>query len=95
MRDSKTKIIDFWFEETKPAQWFMKNPDFDAQISDRFMGDYDLAMKGIYDSWQDDAPGCLALCILLDQFPRNMFRGTARMFEADEKVLKVSPLQKH
>lgn len=87
MRDTKSEILKFWFEETKPAQWFQKNEDFDNEIRTRFLGDYEMAIKGIYDGWQDDATGSLALIIMLDQFPRNMFRGTARMFASDDKAL--------
>lgn len=87
MKDTKTDILEFWFSETKPAQWFLKNPDFDQTIRDRFSGDYDLGAAGIFDGWQDEAEGCLALCILLDQFPRNMFRDAPRAFATDHKSL--------
>jgi len=90
MRDAKGEILKFWFEETKPAQWFQKNPDFDNDIRARFMGDYTMAMADIYDGWMDDAKGCLALIILLDQFPRNMFRGSPDMFASDNKALKIA-----
>ncbi|MBU6235995.1 MAG: DUF924 family protein [Alphaproteobacteria bacterium] len=97
MRDSKNDILRFWFEEVKPQQWFQANPAFDADISKRFSGDYELAKSGVYDSWTDGAEGCLALCILLDQFPRSMFRGQARAFESDAKALQVAlhALEKH
>ena len=90
MRDAKDEILKFWFEETKPAQWFQKNPDFDTEILARFEPDYNLAMEDIYDGWMEDEKGCLALCILLDQFPRNMFRDTPRMFSGDQKARAVS-----
>lgn len=97
MKDTKNDILDFWFVQTKPAQWFQKNPDFDALIRDRFGADYDLGAAGIYDAWMDSAEGCLALIILLDQFPRNMFRDSARSFSTDEKALFVArhAVQKH
>jgi len=87
MKDTKADILAFWFEESSPAQWFQKNPDFDAAIRDRFGSDYDLAAAGIFDGWQDTPEGCLALCILLDQFPRNMFRDSPRAFATDFKAL--------
>lgn len=90
MKDTKTEILTFWFAETKPAQWFQKNPDFDETIRARFESDYHLAVKGIYDGWQNEAKGSLALIVLLDQFPRNMFRGTPRMFAADDKALDAA-----
>lgn len=87
MRDTKAEILKFWFEETQPAQWFQSSADFDEDIRTRFLSDYDMALNGIYDAWLNDAQGALALIIMLDQFPRNMFRGTARMYEADAKAL--------
>ena len=90
MRDSQADILAFWFEETQPQQWFQTNPDFDALIRDRFSGAYDKAKSGILDDWRKDADGCLALCILLDQFPRNMFRGTPQAFATDAKALVVA-----
>jgi len=90
MRDAKSEILKFWFEEIKPVQWFQKNQDFDNEIIARFEGDYNLAILDIYDGWVDTDKGCLALIILLDQFPRNMFRGTAQMFATDHKALSVA-----
>ena len=90
MRDTKAEILKFWFEETKPAQWFQKNPDFDEDIRARFEPDYILASQDIYDGWMESAKGCLALIILLDQFPRNMYRETPKMFAMDHKALNVA-----
>lgn len=90
MRDIKQEIIHFWFEETPPALWFQKNDDFDKQIRDRFSSAYKLAADGLCDGWRNTADGCLALCIVLDQFPRNMFRGHADAFATDAKALGVA-----
>lgn len=91
MKDSKTDILRFWFEEVRPQQWFQSNPDFDAEIRKRFMADFTLARTGIFDGWRDEgADGCLALCVLLDQFPRNMFRGAADAFATDGMALEVA-----
>ncbi len=90
MRDSQTDILSFWFEETQPQQWFQVNPDFDALIRARFSDACDKAKAGILDDWRRDADGCLALCLLLDQFPRNMFRGTPAAFATDGKALVVA-----
>jgi uncharacterized protein (DUF924 family) len=90
MRDVKAEILKFWFEDTKPAQWFQKNPDFDHEITARFESDYVLASHNIYDGWMHDAKSSLALVILLDQFPRNMYRDTPRMYATDDKALKVA-----
>ena len=90
MRDTKQEILHFWFRETEPQQWFQKNPDFDNEIRDRFLVTYEMARDGLCDAWRGDAEGCLALCILLDQFPRNMFRGHADAFATDEKALLIA-----
>lgn len=90
MKDFRAEILDFWFVETAPAQWFQKNPEFDASIRARFEKLYRDALAGLYDHWKQDADGCLALCILLDQFPRNMYRGDAKSFEADGKALEIA-----
>ena len=97
MKDSKRDILDFWFHEAKPAQWFQRNDVFDDLIRTRFGADYDLAAKGIFDGWMDDAEGALALVILLDQFPRNMFRDDPRAFATDAKARSVTrhALDKH
>ena len=84
------QILNFWFSEIKPAQWFQKNPDFDQDIEARFEQDYKLATQGIYDGWQDSSKGALALIILLDQFPRNMYRDTPKAFASDEKALEIA-----
>ena len=90
MRDIKSNVLDFWFSEIKPSQWFQKNDDFDAEIRARFESDYKLATKGILNAWRDDPKGALALVIMLDQFPRNMYRGTPQSFATDAKALEVS-----
>lgn len=90
MRDIKTDILNFWFSEIKPAQWFQKNDDFDAEIVARFESDYKLAVKGILDPWRDDPKGALALVIILDQFPRNMYRDTPQAFATDHKALEIT-----
>lgn len=91
MKDTKNEILTFWFDDVKPQQWFQSNPDFDAEVRKRFMADFSLACAGIFDGWMDEgAEGCLALCVLLDQFPRNIFRGTAKAFETDGRALAVA-----
>ncbi len=74
-------VLDFWFEESTPAQWFTKDDGFDAALRERFAATLGRATAGALDSWRDTAPDCLALVIVLDQFPRNMFRGDARSFD--------------
>lgn len=75
-------ILRFWFEE-HPRDWFVKNSIFDGEIRSRFLGPHDAAAAGQRVHWADGARSCLALVIVLDQFPRNMFRGEARAFATD------------
>lgn len=90
MRDSRQDILHFWFEETDPVQWFQVSEAFDDLVRERFKVIYDMARDGLCDSWQQDAAGALALCIVLDQFPRNMFRGTPQAFATDAQALKIA-----
>ncbi len=90
MRDFQKDILDFWFNETKPQQWFQVSEEFDQAIVERFKEPYEMAARGEFDEWQKSADGALALCILLDQMPRNMFRGTPKAFETDKKALIIS-----
>lgn len=83
-------ILDFWFAADTRPHWFDKDEGFDAAIRDRFAAAHDGAIAGAYDDWLSSANAAVALVILLDQFPRNMYRGTARMFAADTKALQVA-----
>ena len=86
------EILNFWFKECKPEQWFKKNEDFDQMIKNRFSSAIEDAINGKLDSWEETETGCLALIILLDQFTRNVFRDTPRAFAGDERALALSQL---
>ncbi len=90
MRDTKQEVLRFWFDEIEPIQWFQKNALFDDEIRERFHCTYDMARKDLCSSWNKDADGVLALCIVLDQFPRNMFRDTPKAYETDSKALAIA-----
>ena len=90
--DEIEEILNFWFIECKPEQWFKKNEDFDRMIEKRFSGTIEDAIEGKLDSWEETETGCLALIILLDQFTRNVFRDTPRAFAGDERALALSQL---
>ena len=90
MRDAKSEILEFWFEESQPRQWFQKSDEFDQSIRDRFLDIYKMGVNGMLDDWQNDANGILALIILLDQFPRNMFRGDPKTYASDERALELA-----
>ncbi len=76
------EVVTFW-REAGPDAWFKKDDAFDAALRDRFLATYEAASDGALSAWEATAEGALALLLLLDQFPRNMFRGRARMFETD------------
>jgi uncharacterized protein (DUF924 family) len=92
-------ILAFWFGHPgepghgQPrAEWFRKDAGFDAAIRNRFLPDVEAALAGRLDAWADDRHGILALLILLDQFPRNLFRGEARAFAGDPQALRWAGL---
>lgn len=82
-------IVDFW-REAGPKAWFTKDEDFDADIRRRFLRVHEAAAAGRLLAWEASANGALALLILLDQFPRNMFRGSARMFASDAQARAIA-----
>jgi uncharacterized protein (DUF924 family) len=75
-------VVAFWFE-AGPAQWFAKQPEFDETFRDRFIAEHEAAARGDLMDWMAWPEAALALLILLDQFPRNAFRGTPRMYATD------------
>ena len=79
---SPTSVIDFW-QNAGPQRWFAKDEAFDASFRDTFHSAHLQAARRELESWLDSAEGALALLILLDQYPRNAFRGTAHMFATD------------
>ncbi|XWK88796.1 MAG: DUF924 family protein [Phormidium sp.] len=88
------EILNFWFGTPdrsnygKPRDvWFSKNSEFDQQVKTRFLSDYELAASGKLNYWQDHPESCLALIILCDQFPRNMFRDRPKAFATDPQAL--------
>ncbi|MGF1473917.1 MAG: DUF924 family protein [Rubrobacteraceae bacterium] len=97
MPSRPVEILDFWFGregeegygEFREA-WFEKDAEFDRRIRENFLEDYERAARGEYDGWREDPERCLALVILLDQFPRNLFRGDTRTHATDAKALDVS-----
>ncbi len=82
-------VLDFWFVESTPEQWFKKDDAFDATVRERFANLCEQAASGVLDWWRESAEGCLALIIVRDQFPRNLFRGDARAFRTDAAALAI------
>ena len=84
------EILRFWFEETAREAWFKTDPAFDQQVRDRFLAAHKRARAGELKDWERDADSCLALIILLDQFPRNMFRDHPEAFAGDPQAYELS-----
>jgi uncharacterized protein (DUF924 family) len=82
-------VLAFW-RAAGEQKWFAKNDAFDAEIKPRFLPTYEAAAKGALSDWEATPEGALALTIVLDQFPRNMFRRDARAFAADTAARAVA-----
>lgn len=82
-------VVSFW-REAGPGRWFRKDADFDAEFGERFLQAHEAAAAGELQHWPQSADGALALLLLLDQFPRNVFRGTARAYATDAMARKVA-----
>lgn len=92
-------ILTFWFgDPSDPTSdygqqrkvWFQKDPAFDATIRSRFFADYEQAAAGHLEDWKTAPKSCLALILLLDQVPRNLFRGDPRSFATDPQALAAT-----
>jgi uncharacterized protein (DUF924 family) len=82
-------VATFWIK-AGPKAWFKKSKAFDAQIRTRFEALHHAAARGELDDWADTPEGALALLLLLDQFPRNLYRGSAHAFATDPKARAVA-----
>ncbi len=82
-------IVSFW-REAGPEKWFLKDEAFDAEIVRRFLPVHEAAAAGQLADWEGTPEGVYALVILLDQFPRNMFRGSPRAFATDALAVEIA-----
>ncbi len=83
-------VIEFWFEETDPKLWWKKDADFDQLIAERFEIAHHMAIQGGLASWRETPLGRLAEIIVLDQFSRNLYRGSPLAFAYDERALTLA-----
>jgi uncharacterized protein (DUF924 family) len=90
MMDEMQGLLDFWFAEDNRPLWFAPTPDFDHAVGQRYGDTFARAAAGELTGWEDSPEGCVALCLLLDQMPRHMFRGTPRAFATDDKAVAVA-----
>ena len=92
MTDSESGIFDvlaFW-REAGDERWYKRDDDFDAIVRERFLTLWREAAAGRLSSWEMSDDGALALTIVLDQFPRNMFRGLSEAFSSDALAREVA-----
>lgn len=90
MKVTGEDIINFWIYELGRERWFANDPNLDDLIRDRFTASYEMAVSGQLKKWEETPEGMLALMLLLDQFPRRMFRGTSRAYATDEMALELA-----
>jgi len=90
MINSINKVLDFWYAKENAKKWFKSTPEFDSEIKNRFESLWQSAADKKLKFWEQSADGCLALCIVLDQFPLNMFRGENKSFQTESQSIQVA-----
>jgi len=85
-----SEIIDYWYSDRIKKQWFNSTPELDQEILKKYEKTWEHAASGNLDEWSKSALGCLALVIILDQFPLNMFRGNAKSFITENNSIVIS-----
>jgi len=83
-------VLTFWLDDVGSKRWYDSDSALDAEITEKFGAAWEAARAGRYRSWLDCAKGALAYIILLDQFPRNTFRGSGQAFATDAKALAAA-----
>jgi len=84
------EILNFWFYDIKADCWFNDDASIDKTILSRFLEAYEKAKKGELKEWEDTPEGVIALLLLLDTFPRRMFRGDLKAYETDDQALELA-----
>lgn len=84
------EVLGFWFAPGREAQWFEVDPAFDRDVRRVLLPHFEAARMRKYEGWRREPRGCVALCVLLDQVPRNVFRGTPRAFASDAAARAVT-----
>lgn len=83
-------VLEFWFSADCERHWFEKDAEFDVRVRTRLLPLHERAAAGGLADWRQSPSGCVALCVLLDQVPRNLFRGTSRAFACDPLAREVT-----
>ena len=90
MTHTPADVLEFWFSDRVRAHWFSSTPELDREVRQRFEGLWRQAAQGELDAWAAEPGGCLALVIVLDQFPLNMYRGEPRCFETEARAADIA-----
>ncbi|MDZ7655384.1 MAG: DUF924 family protein [Sulfurimicrobium sp.] len=85
-------ILEFWYSEPMASRWFSSSPQLDAEIRAKYEQLWRAAAEDRLEDWKNSPQGCLALVIVLDQLPLNMFRGEARSFSTEQQAVEVCKL---
>jgi len=85
-----TKVMTFWFDERVRPLWFASTPAFDQEVRERFESTWRAARDGRLNAWEATAEGALALVLVLDQFPLNMYRGRPEAFATEARARAVA-----
>ena len=88
--DRVSEVLYFWFSDSTKPLWFKKSDEFDLKIRRRFLDLYQQAAAGILNDWRKEPRSILALIIVLDQFPRNMFRNLPQAFATDSQAVELT-----
>jgi uncharacterized protein (DUF924 family) len=88
--DARRALLDYWYSEPVARRWFASTPALDEEIRARFEGLWRGAAGGELDGWAETPEGALALVIVLDQLPLNMFRGGPAAFSSEQKAVEVA-----
>lgn len=84
------EVLSFWFSDEMRSRWFASTPELDQEIKRRFEAHWQAAVAGQLNDWKHSAEGSLALVIVLDQFPLNMYRGQAKSFSSEAQAIEVA-----
>lgn len=89
IEEQASELLDFWFSEPMNRHWFKSTPAIDRELTQRYTKLWQRAAAGELDHWLQSSSTCLALIILLDQLPLNMFRGQAKSFSTEKQAIKA------
>lgn len=84
------EVLDYWYREVGADHWFTPDAARDAAMRERFAPEYKRAVDGALIAWEENPTGMLGLMLLLDQFPRHMFRNTPQAFATDDTALDLA-----